>query len=238
MSQPSPLRISNLPRAGAEEAAATQSPARGAEMRDFLQARLQRSRTAPLIHSWVFYHDRQDRVQQEKDDSRPDYEARLVNLSEIDDVRSFWTVFNNFDIMALPLRDSIHLFHKGVKPIWEDPRNVKGGSWTFRVPKSQAAEFWKELCMMAIGEKLQSAVESNRTTFRDDICGISLGVRFNSHLIQVWNRDCEHTAGIDRILQVILAELSVSLKPREGSYYYKKHSEHAGFANGEPEPKS
>lgn len=233
MSSPSPLRVSNLPRAGIEEISASASPARGAEMRDFLRSRLQRTRSAPLVHSWVFYHDRQDRGQQEKDATQAAYEARLVDLSEIDDIRSFWTVYNNFDIMALPLRDSVHLFHKGVKPIWEDPRNVKGGSWTFRVPKAQAAEFWKELCMMAIGEKLQAAIESDRTTFRDDICGISLAVRYNSLLVQVWNRDGEHAAGIDRILETVLAELSPSLKPREGSYYYKKHSEHTGFSSNE-----
>ena len=60
------------------------------------------------------------------------------------------------------MRDSVHLFHKGVKPVWEDPRNEKGGCWTFRVPKDKVKEFWMELCMMAIGEKLQDAVASNR----------------------------------------------------------------------------
>ena len=83
--------------------------------------------------------------------------------------------------------------------------------------------------MMAIGEQLQSAVESERTTFRDDICGISLGVRFNSLLVQIWNRDGEHNEGVEKILATVLENLSSELKPRDGSYYYKKHSEHAGF---------
>ena len=83
--------------------------------------------------------------------------------------------------------------------------------------------------MMAIGEQLQSCVETERTTFRDDICGISLGVRFNSMLVQIWNRDGEHQEGIERMLSTVLENLSEEIKPREGSYYYKKHSEHAGF---------
>lgn len=150
-------------------------------------------------------------------------------LANVDDVRKFWNVFNNFDISRLQLRDSVHLFHKGIKPVWEDARNARGGSWTFRVPKAQAAEFWKEVCMMAIGEQLQAAIESDRTTFRDDICGINLGVRFNSMLVQIWNRDGEHKEGVDRILSTVLENLSEELRPREGSYYYKKHSEHSGF---------
>lgn len=213
-------------------------------MRDFLTSRLQKNRAPPLVHSWEFWHDRQDRAataQAEENSNGSDsgqavqgdarkYEERLVKLTEINDVRSFWAVFNNFDIERLPLRDSIHLFHKGIKPIWEDPRNVRGGSWTFRVPKSVALQFWQDLCMMAIGEQLQAAVDSPRTTFRDDICGVSLGVRFNSLLIQVWNRDGDHKEGIDRLLATILENLSPALMPGESTRYYKKHSDHAGFA--------
>lgn len=225
-------RVNSLPQADLSEITATvsPSPSRGAEMKNFLQSRLQKNRAPPLVHSWYFWHDRQNRSGQPDDRTSHNYEERLVKLSEINDVRSFWTVFNNFDINELPLRDSIHIFHKGVKPIWEDPRNTRGGSWTFRVPKTQAVEFWKELCMMAIGEKLQAAVESDRSTFRDDICGISLGVRFNSLLIQVWNRDAEHSEGNQKILDTIMKTLPPSLKPQEGSFYYKKHSQHTDFS--------
>ncbi|KAF2863144.1 translation initiation factor eIF4e [Piedraia hortae CBS 480.64] len=218
-------------------------PARGAEMRNFLQARLQKNRAPPLVHAWDFYHDRQDRsksstlsnaatqASEGTDGGVESYEQRLEHLAVIDDVRKFWNVFNNFDLGQLALRDSVHLFHKGVKPVWEDPRNTRGGSWTFRVPKDRAHEFWKEICMMAIGEQLQAAVnDPSRTVFRDDICGVSIGVRFNSMLIQIWNRDGDHQAGIDAILRTVLLNLSEGLMPRDGSYYYKRHREHAGFA--------
>jgi len=36
-------------------------------------------------------------------------------------------------------------------------------------------------------------------------------------------------ATIDGIASVVLENVSPELKPKEGSYYYKKHSEHAGF---------
>ncbi|KAK4546350.1 hypothetical protein LTR36_002027 [Oleoguttula mirabilis] len=245
-SSPPRLTVSGLPHLAAEDATTTTSPARGAEMKNFLQARLQKNRAPPLVHSWDFYHDRQDRTQstnlsstnttsvttgQQGGDGEDNYEARLEKLAVIDDVRKFWNVFNHFPIHNLALRDSIHLFHKGVKPVWEDPRNTRGGAWTFRVPKHHAQEFWQEVCMMAIGEQLQNAVhDEKRERFRDDICGVSLGVRFNSMLVQVWNRDGEHQEGIDAISETVLENLSEELRPREGSYYYKKHSEHSGFA--------
>ena len=228
MANPPRLQVSGLPALGAEEAAATTSPARGAEMLNFLQSRLNQKNRAPtLVHSWDFWHDRQERSASSAEGS---YEDRLEPLAHISDVKQFWSVFNNFDISQLKLRDAVHLFHKGIKPVWEDSRNARGGSWTFRVPKQQAHEFWKEICMMAIGEQLQEAVEEpERKTFRDDICGVSLAVRFNSMLVQIWNRDGAHEAGVERVLQTILQGVSEDLRPREGSYYYKKHSEHAGF---------
>nr|POE85083.1 eukaryotic translation initiation factor ncbp [Quercus suber] len=219
------------------------SPARGAEMRDFLQARLQKNRAPPLVHGWDFYHDRQDRNSSTSTSTStstssstststpaPTYAQRLEHLATITDVRHFWSVFNNFPLTALALRDSIHLFHAGVQPLWEHPRNVRGGSWTFRVARSHAAEFWQDVCLMAIGEQLQGAVTSARTTFRDDICGVSLSVRFNSVLVQVWNRDAEHEEGVQRLREVVLAGLREDLRPKEGSFYYKRHCEHAGFA--------
>jgi len=242
---PPRLQVSGLPALDDDAAAATISPARGAEMRNFLQARLQKNRAPPLVHTWDFYHDRQDRSRSTNLSSLPSsssppappadesggYATRLEHLAVIDDVRKFWNVFNNFDLTRLALRDAVHLFHRGVRPVWEDPRNARGGSWTFRVPKSQAAAFWQEICLMAIGEQLQAAVEDPaRETFRDDICGVSLAVRFNSVLVQVWNRDAGHEAGVKGVLECVLGGLSEGLVPREGAYYYKKHSEHAGFA--------
>ena len=80
-------------------------------------------------------------------------------MIEISTVQTFWETFNNFPLDTLVLRDSLYLFKKTVKPVWEDVRNVRGGSWTFRVSKAQSADAWKYVQLMAIGEALQDAVE-------------------------------------------------------------------------------
>ena len=73
------------------------------------------------------------------------------------------------------------------------------------------------------------------TAFRDDICGVSYSVRFNSMLIQIWNRDGDHEAGKQRILETVLREVPDELIPkRTDLYYYKKHSSHAGFTASVP----
>lgn len=235
------LRVTGLPGASPEETASTSSPARGKEMRATL---LNKLRAPPLVHAWDFWHDRQDRAASPSSSSSSSspapatnnnnkYEDRLVHLASITDIRAFWSVFNNFDISRLPLRDSVHLFHRGVKPLWEDPRNTHGGCWTFRVPRDRAPAFWEKICLLAVGEKLQAAVESDRQTFRDDVCGVSLSVRFTSILVQVWNRDAKHEEGIKRLLETVFESLEPEMMPRENGFYYKPHYEHKAFGGGQ-----
>lgn len=73
-------------------------------------------------------------------------------------VQTFWQVFNNTPFSTLAIRDSLHMFKKGVKPLWEDPRNARGGCWTFRVPKNSGFELWKEVLLAAIGEGLAEGI--------------------------------------------------------------------------------
>lgn len=161
------------------------------------------------------------------------YCVKFSLLREISDIRQFWIAWHLIPLHEFRSRHSLHLFHVHTKPIWEDPRNARGGAWNFRVPKAIAIDFWKELCLLATGEQLQNAVESDqqeKKTFRDDICGLSYRPKFASTIISVWNRDAEHEVGKQRILKVVLEEISEEVRPREWSYSYKKHAEQEGFS--------
>ena len=46
----------------------------------------------------------------------------------------------------------------------------------------------------------------------------------------IWNRDGTAQASIDGIRDVVLKNLSPDIRPKENSYYYKQHSDHAGFS--------
>jgi len=201
-------------------------------------ALLRELRAPPFKYAWGFYHD--------KHSDSSNYEGRLTLMKDnIITVKPFWEVLNSFPLDRLQLKDSVHFFKRGVKPVWEDPRNVKGGAWTFRVPKAQADQFWKEILMMAVGEQFADVIQpgaptpsspppsrplTNPTPPGDDLCGLSLSVRFNNNLISIWNRNGANEKTKDGILAVILDQISTDLKPREGHYYYKRHSEHAGFS--------
>lgn len=119
---------------------------------------LVRNLRAPAFqYAWTFYHDKYTESQH--------YEGRLTLLKEdIVTAKPFWEVLNSFPFDALKLKDSVHFFKRGVKPVWEDPRNVKGGSWTFRVPKVQSEDFWKEVLMLAVGEEFVDVIQPRKYT--------------------------------------------------------------------------
>jgi len=72
-------------------------------------------------------------------------------------------------------------------------------------------------------------VTNNLANTGDQICGVGLSVRFNSHLISIWHRDSSKQTSIDNILACVLEELPTELRPKADNYFYKKHSDHAGF---------
>lgn len=208
---------------------------RTAEREDRKLAMLRRMRPPPLKYAWAFYHD--------KHSDSGSYEGRLSLVMEnIVTLKPFWGVLNNFPIHALKMKDSVHFFKRGVKPVWEDSRNINGGSWTFRVPKDKSEQFWQEVLMLAVGEQFAAALQPRKSPEPevvinqllmirpgDDICGVTFSARFNSNLITIWNRDGSNQKSIDNILATVLEKVTPELKPKEGSYYYKKHSEHAGY---------
>ena len=159
-------------------------------------------------------------------------------------MQDFWRYANNTPIEQLKRHESIYLFKSGFKPIWEDRRNISGGSWTFRVPKSIGPDVWTRVQLLAIGEKLQGVLEEGLPAEQcvpasmsvllthalgDQICGVGLSVRFNSHLISIWHRDSSKQKSIDNMLQCVVEELPPELRPKAENYFYKKHSDHAGF---------
>ncbi|KAI4868327.1 translation initiation factor eIF4e [Hypoxylon rubiginosum] len=201
-----------------------------AEQRDDAKRNfLKTMRPLPTQHYWNVYFDRQAK-EQKKDGDDSVYQASLEQLgTQIESVQDFWRYANNTPVDQIKMRESIYLFKSGFRPVWEDRRNVLGGSWTFRVPKTSGPDFWTRVQLMAIGEKLQEALDEG-----DQICGVGLSVRFNSHLVSVWHRDASRQKSIDGILQAVLDDLPPELAPKPDNYFYKKHADHPGF-NPPPE---
>ncbi|KAL8678681.1 MAG: hypothetical protein Q9186_004996 [Xanthomendoza sp. 1 TL-2023] len=184
---------------------------------------LRKIRPPPFRHAWSFYHEKSALTT----DAAAPYEERLTTmLEDIITIKTFWELLNQFPLQNLRMRDTIHFFKRTVQPVWEDPRNVEGGAWTFRVHKDISGEFWKEVLFMAVGEQFSEALQKG-----DDICGLSLSRRHYNDIITIWNRRADNQLSVHGIRDVVLAQLSEDLKPKEGAFFYKRHSEHKDFSS-------
>lgn len=74
------------------------------------------------------------------------------------------------------------------------------------------------------------------TILGDQICGVGLSVRFNSHLITIWHRDSSKQKSIDGLIECVLTDMPAELRPKADNYFYKRHCDHPGF-NPPPELK-
>ncbi|TVY29380.1 Eukaryotic translation initiation factor 4E type 3 [Lachnellula hyalina] len=218
------LRPSLLTR-GLSSASGPSDTGSPAEQRDDAKKNMLKAmRPLPTQHYWNVYFDRQQKDQQKSADGT--YSAATLEQigTQIESVQDFWRYNNNTPVDQIKMRESIYLFKQGFQPVWEDRRNINGGSWTFRVPKANGPDFWTRVQLMAVGEKLQGCLELG-----DQLCGVGLSVRFNSHLISIWHRDASKQKSIDDLLATVLEELPAELKPKPDNYFYKKHADHAGF---------
>lgn len=70
----------------------------------------------------------------------------------------------------------------------------------------------------------------------DHILGVSISIRFNTHLISVWNKLGSNEHSVKMLEQTINNRLSPELRPSDNksfvsssSYFYKRHADHEGF---------
>lgn len=111
-------------------------------------------RPLPFQYHWTIWYDKFSESEQDN------YDNRLFVLHEdVADIATFYRVYNNYPWDRVRLRDTVHIFRKGVKPIWEDPENMKGGCWKFRVPKSKAQAFFHEVAILLMANEFQAVIE-------------------------------------------------------------------------------
>eukprot|EP01087_Luapelamoeba_hula_P007188 TRINITY_DN1746_c0_g1_i1.p1 TRINITY_DN1746_c0_g1~~TRINITY_DN1746_c0_g1_i1.p1 ORF type:complete len:211 (-),score=23.77 TRINITY_DN1746_c0_g1_i1:231-863(-) len=141
-------------------------------------------RTHPLEHEWTFWYDKRlgggagMRVKGE----RHAYESNLKEIGTFGTVEDFWRHYNYMVKPSLLENNSnYHFFKKGVKPMWEDPLNVRGGKWIIQLKKNkgQLDARWENMVLGMVGETLE--VES-------EVCGAVVSRRKNGDKIALWLR--------------------------------------------------
>jgi len=150
-----------------------------------------------LEHEWAFWFD-SGRI---RGMNQTTYENSLKIIGAFRTVQEFWRYWNNFtDINKFPEGSNLLLFKLGIKPMWEDPSNEKGGKWVINSDKRHILESWLRIVLFSIGEQFSN---------QDELCGLVLSVRSKGDTIKVWNRSADNQQETQKMSEDIRKCLSL-----------------------------
>jgi len=129
----------------------------------------------PLRNTWnLFYRPPANKFS--------DYEKSTQKLAPISSVESFWTIYSHLKRPSLlPTVSDYHIFKDGIRPVWEDEANKRGGKWIVRLKKGVADRYWEDLLLAIIGDQFLEAGE--------EVCGAVLSVRSGEDVLSVWTKN-------------------------------------------------
>ena len=81
----------------------------------------------------------------------------------------------------------LFLMRKGILPMWEDPKNCKGGCFSYKVSNKNVAAVWKSLSYILVGESL-----TEDKGLRKHITGITISPKKNFCIIKIWIANCDY----------------------------------------------
>lgn len=103
----------------------------------------------PLQNSWTLWFFKNDRNRNWEENQR-----QIITFSTVED---FWSLYNHIECASkLQAGCDYSLFKEGIKPMWEDERNKRGGRWVINLDKKQRTahldDLWLEIMLCLIGE--------------------------------------------------------------------------------------
>lgn len=81
----------------------------------------------------------------------------------------------------------LFMMKEGVKPIWEDPNNRNGGSFSYKVLNKNVYKVWKDLTYVVVGSSI-----SKQQNFVNCVTGITISPKKSFCIIKIWMADCNH----------------------------------------------
>jgi len=81
----------------------------------------------------------------------------------------------------------LFIMRDGIKPMWEDPKNVKGGCFSYKINNKNVVSIWKNLSYSLVGESLTDQVNARST-----INGITISPKKNFCIVKIWFSNCNY----------------------------------------------
>ncbi len=77
----------------------------------------------------------------------------------------------------------LFLMRENIKPMWEDPKNINGGCFSYKISNNDAVTVWKKFSYSLVGETLCNLNNLN---------GITISPKKNFCIFKIWLNSCEN----------------------------------------------
>jgi translation initiation factor 4E len=149
--------------------------------------------TKPLDTKWTFWYESKAKKDR-RSMTKTDYLKEVKRGKTFETISSFWDCWNEVQEVCPASGDcNYELFKHGIKPVWEDPRNIKGGKCVLTLPRTSQEETMKHwvslMITLLIGE------------FGPEINGVVLSTRPWGNVFAVWVRNCKDKESVDAAMK-------------------------------------
>jgi translation initiation factor 4E len=129
----------------------------------------------PIKYTWVIWF----RPPTPKNN---DWEKSIQAVWKLSLANDLWKVYRKMmrPSKLQPVSD-YHVFKEGIRPVWEDEENKRGGKWIMRVKKGVADHYWEWLLMAIVGNEFGDA--------GDEVCGLVVSVRSGEDVFSIWTKN-------------------------------------------------
>ncbi|CAH1369158.1 hypothetical protein MTP99_010634 [Tenebrio molitor] len=170
----------------------------------------------PLQNCWTLWYYENDRSQT--------WEKNQKEIASFQTVEDFWSLYNHIK-PASELRqgNDYSLFKRGIRPMWEDDANKRGGRWLINLEKKQRNHeldrYWLDIILCLIGEAFEHS---------DEICGAVVNIRGKGDKIGVWTSDANKGNAVLEIGKKLKERLHIPPRTVLGYQVHKDTQDKSG----------
>lgn len=116
------------------------------------------------------------------------------SISSFNSIIEFWCVINNLPSISAGM---FFMMKEGIQPIYEDPQNMEGSIYSFRIAKRKFHETWQEVICACVANTLypdSSAVNGVSCNPKNNVIKLWLKTRPQS------NSPCAVTKSIENLM--------------------------------------
>jgi len=106
-------------------------------------------------------------------------------VATINTIADFWNTYNFIENSVIE-NSMFFIMRKGINPLWEDPQNLNGGCWSFKIGKGNIKQYWSELSIFLLGENIAKKEKL--------INGLSISPKKTFCIIKIWNSDKKNSS--------------------------------------------